>query len=146
MRPFFHVAEHPLGLRVILDRLAAPTFESREIVDFLHVPTPDLGVGASAGQVVLGAFTFGLIVGGDANPDADGFGFNEGRSRGWRHDFLSVKRRAFLAFKGSGGKKKIAVSDNFLYSSSMAKQKYFTESDLAALAKEVRVESGQAQS
>lgn len=66
--PAFDVEEHPLGLGVILDRLAA---HPREIVKLAHLPAFGLSIGAGANLVVLRTVTLGLVIGGDAYPNAD---------------------------------------------------------------------------
>ncbi len=66
------VPEHPSGLRVVHHRFAAHRLE---VVDLFNTPPLRLGVVAGALLVVFRAFTFRLVFGGDADPNADGFLF-----------------------------------------------------------------------
>jgi hypothetical protein len=62
--------KHPLGLWKSDDRLATHCLKMVDLFD-----TPAFGFGIEAGSffMVLRAFAFGLIFGGDPDPDADGF-------------------------------------------------------------------------
>ena len=63
-----HVCEHSLGLGIFLHRLAA---HPGEVIDFAHVEALRLRVKFGAFKVMLGAVAVGLVLGGDANPNAD---------------------------------------------------------------------------
>ena len=65
------VLEHPLGLGMSHHRLPAHCFE---VVDLADIPALRLGVGPGALLVVLRALASGLVLGRDADPDADGLG------------------------------------------------------------------------
>ncbi|MEI9899115.1 MAG: hypothetical protein WDN31_02195 [Hyphomicrobium sp.] len=66
-----HVGEHPLGLRMRHDGFAAYGLKA---IQFDDVPALGLGVCASTLFVMLGAFTANLILGRNANPNANIFG------------------------------------------------------------------------
>jgi hypothetical protein len=65
------VVEHPLSFWLTQDRLAAHRFQVGDLPDVSR-----LGFRAVAGALlmVLRALAFGLVFGGDTNPDADVFG------------------------------------------------------------------------
>jgi len=66
--PAFHVAEHPLALRMIPHGFAA---HAREVIDFQDRPLVELRIAACAIFVMRGAFALGLVFGGNANPNSN---------------------------------------------------------------------------
>jgi len=62
------VAKHPLGFRVVLDRLPGHGIEA---VDLHDLPVARIGVGASTTFVRLGALSADLVFGRHPNPDAN---------------------------------------------------------------------------
>lgn len=69
--PALNVLEHPLGFGVLDNRL---TGNALQVIDLDHGPASGFGVMAGAEFVMLRAFAARLILGRDANPDADAFG------------------------------------------------------------------------
>ena len=66
--PALHVGHHALGLGMLHDRFAGL---ARKVIDLDDVPTTGGGIHLGAFQMMLWRFAFGLLLGADANPDAD---------------------------------------------------------------------------
>lgn len=66
--PRFNVGEHPFRFRMFEHRFSADAFK---VVHLDDVPTLRFGIVSGAFFMVLRALAAGLILGRDANPDAD---------------------------------------------------------------------------
>ena len=119
------VGKHPFGFGVLHDGFAG---HASQVIHLNHRPIVELGVFAGAGFVMLRAFSLGLVLGRNPNPDAHSFF----QGAIFLHTLLHTRKRMPIA------RKKCSLITYICYGFYMSRPTTMCENDLAVLAKTFR--------